>query len=138
MAIADLFKRKPVAGAPQPVDATNFETEVLQSAGPVLVDFWAPWCMPCRLVGGLLEELGPQYAGRMPILKLNVDDSPELAARFGVSSIPTMIIFRGGKEVDRVVGALPLNPLKQRIERHLPRTAPRAQDAPGPETAPRT
>jgi len=119
MSISDLFRKKPVLGSPEHVSDQTFEAEVLRSPVPVMVDFWAPWCAPCRLVGGLLEEVGPQYAGRFRILKLNVDENPVTAARYGVQSIPTMIIFKNGKQVDRVVGALPLNPLRQKIEMHL-------------------
>ncbi len=119
MEFRKLFEKKPVPGRPEHVDDTTFETEVLGSALPVLVDFWAPWCGPCRLVGGLLEEIGPQYAGRMRIVKVNVDESPRVASRYQIQSIPTMILFIGGKPVDQVVGAVPLNPLKAWFERHL-------------------
>jgi thioredoxin 1 len=121
MGFADRFKKKTTPGKPERVDDQTFESEVLAAEGPVLVDFWATWCAPCRVVGGLLEEIGPDYAGRMRLLKLNVEESPATAQRYNVSSIPTMIIFKKGKPVDRIVGALPLNPLRQRIERHLPK-----------------
>ena len=90
-------------------------------SSPVLVDFWAPWCAPCRLVGGLLEEIGPDYHGRLRIVKLNVDESPQTAGRFGISSIPTMILFKDGKAVDHIVGAMPMQPLRQWLDRHAPR-----------------
>ena len=108
-----LFEKKVTPGKPQPVDDGTFAQEVLESKVPVLVDFWAPWCAPCRLVGGLLEEIAPDYHGRLRIVKLNVDESPQTASRFGISSIPTMIIFRDGKAVDHAVGALPLRPLRE-------------------------
>ena len=114
-----MFEKKESPGKPQPVDDMNFADEVIGSAEPVLVDFWAPWCAPCRVVGGLLEEIAPQYAGRMRIMKLNVDENPQTAARFGIQSIPTMILFKNGKPVDQIVGALPLQPLQARFERHL-------------------
>ncbi len=117
-----MFEKKENPTKPQHVDDTNFADEVIGSTEPVLVDFWAPWCAPCRLVGGLLEEIAPQYAGRMRILKLNVDENPQTAARFGIQSIPTMIIFKNGKAVDQIVGAMPLQPLQARIERHLAST----------------
>lgn len=120
MEFRKLFEKKPTPGKPEHADDTTFATEVLGSTLPVLVDFWAPWCGPCRLVGGLLEEIGPQYAGRMRIVKINVDESPAIASRYGIQSIPTMIFFVGGKPVDQVTGALPLNPLKAWFERHLP------------------
>ena len=118
MSLRHLFDKKNTPGKPQPVDDTNFADDVLGSGTPVLVDFWAPWCAPCRLVGGLLEELGPDYHGRLRIVKLNVDESPQTAARFGISSIPTMILFKDGKAVDHVVGAMPMRPLRQWLDRH--------------------
>jgi len=121
MDIKKLFEKKVVPGRPEPVDDTNFNEEVLGSAEPVLVDFWAPWCAPCRLVGGLLEEIGPDYHGRMRILKLNIDENPQTAAKYGIQSIPTMILYKGGRPVDRIVGALPLRPLQERLEKHLPK-----------------
>jgi thioredoxin 1 len=118
MSLRNLFEKKSTPGKPQPVDDTNFAEEVLESKVPVLLDFWAPWCAPCRLVGGLLEEIGPEYNGRLRILKLNVDENPQTAGRFGISSIPTMIIFKDGKPVDHIVGALPMQPLRQLLDRH--------------------
>lgn len=118
MSLRNLFEKKATPGKPQPVDDTNFAEEVLGSSLPVLLDFWAPWCAPCRLVGGLLEEIAPEYNGRLRILKLNVDENPQIAGRFGISSIPTMIMFKDGKPVDHVVGALPMQPLRQWLDRH--------------------
>ena len=119
MEIRKLFEKKIVPGKPEPVDDTTFTAQVLESQKPVLIDFWAPWCAPCRLVGGLLAEIGPEYADRMRILKLNVDENPQTAGRFGITSIPTMILFKGGRPVDQIVGAMPLNPLRQWIEKHV-------------------
>jgi thioredoxin 1 len=119
MELRKLFEKKPSPGKPEHADDTTFATEVLGSALPVLVDFWASWCAPCRLVGGLLEEIGPRYVGRMRIVKVDVDESPATALRYGIQSIPTMILFVGGKPVDQVTGALPLNPLKEWFERYL-------------------
>lgn len=118
MSLRSLFDKKVTPGKPQPIDDATFESEVLSSKVPVLVDFWAPWCAPCRLVGGLLEEIGPDYRGRLRIVKLNVDESPRTAARFGISSIPTMILFKDGKAVDHLVGATPLQPLRQWLDRY--------------------
>jgi thioredoxin 1 len=118
MSIRDLFDKKTAPGKPQPVDDTTFAAEVLGSKTPVLVDFWAPWCAPCRLVGGLLEEIAPDYHGRLRIVKLNVDENPQTAASFGISSIPTMILFKDGKAVDHVIGAMPMQPLRQWLDRH--------------------
>ena len=100
-----------------PVDVTDdtFNREVLSHNGTVLVDCWAPWCGPCRMVSPMLEQLASEYAGRAKIVKLNVDENPRSASQFGIQSIPTLLFFKGGKQVQRLVGALP----KAEIERHL-------------------
>ena len=85
----------------------NFETEVLQSDQPVLVDFWAPWCGPCRMLAPAVAQLAEEYAGRAKVCKVNVDDEPELAARFGISGIPTVLVFKIGQLADTVVGLRP-------------------------------
>lgn len=118
MAIADLFNKKPVPGSPEKITGDRFDAEVLSASGTVVVDLWASWCGPCQVLGGLLEEVGPQLAGRVRIVKVNVEESPEIAARFGIRSIPTLLAFKDGRVVDRQVGLLPLNPLKQWLERH--------------------
>jgi len=93
----------------------SFGEEVLSFAGPVLVDCWAPWCGPCRMVAPVLEQLAAEYAGRLKITKLNVDDNPMTASSYGIQSIPTMLLFKNGNQVTKLVGALP----KAEIERHL-------------------
>ncbi|OGP57922.1 MAG: thioredoxin [Deltaproteobacteria bacterium RBG_13_61_14] len=85
----------------------NFEAEVLKSELPALVDFWAPWCGPCRMVGPMVEELAKEYAGKIKVGKLNVDDNINTAAQYGVRSIPTLILFKGGKVASQTVGAQP-------------------------------
>ncbi|MFH0764736.1 MAG: thioredoxin [Candidatus Omnitrophota bacterium] len=83
---------------------TNFETEVLKSDKPVLVDFWAPWCMPCKIIAPAVEELAKELRGRLKVLKLNVDESPEIATRLSIFNIPVLVLFKGGEEVSRMVG----------------------------------
>jgi thioredoxin 1 len=101
------------------VTDADFEKAVLQSGKPALVDFWAPWCGPCRIIGPIVEELAPSYQGRAVIAKMNVDDNPMVAQRFGITSIPTLMMFKDGKLVDRAVGAMPKAELQKFIDRNL-------------------
>ena len=109
-------------GKPLPwvVDATDgtFEVEARTTA-TVLVDLWAPWCGPCRFVSPILAELARERAGRLKVIKVNVDDNPRLARRFEATSIPTMVVWKEGREVDRIVGALPKPALEQRLSPHV-------------------
>ena len=102
----------------QQVTDTDFDS-VVNGGKPVFVDFWAPWCGPCRLIGPIVEELAPSYEGKAVIAKMNVDDNPMIAQRFGVTSIPTLMMFKGGKMVDRMVGAAPKGALQAFIDRNL-------------------
>ena len=94
----------------------NFEKEVMHSKLPVLVDFWAPWCGPCRLVGPVLDKISSEYASKLVFSKLNVDEVQEIAAKFDVRGIPCMIIFKDGKELDRIIGAFGEPQLRSKID----------------------
>ncbi len=98
---------------------TSFEEQVLQSDVPVLVDFWAPWCGPCRMVAPVVEEIAEQYEGKVRVVKINTDENPQKASQYGIRSIPTLMIFKGGQKVDVVVGAVPRATLANTLERHI-------------------
>jgi len=97
----------------------NFEQEVVKSPTPVLVDLWAAWCGPCRLLSPVVEELAGSYQGKLKVGKLNVDDHPSVAAQFRIMNIPTLLLFKSGQEVDRIVGVVPREELSRRIEKVL-------------------
>ena len=95
----------------------NFQQDVLQSSVPVLVDFWAPWCGPCRMLTPTVEELAKDYEGKVKVGKLNTDDSPDTATNYGISSIPTILFFKGGQVVDRLVGVNPKSRFQQILDK---------------------
>ena len=103
-------------GSASEVTKDTFEQEALKSDVPVLVDFWAPWCGPCRMLAPIVEELGADYAGRLKVLKVNTDENSSLASEYGIRGIPTLIIFKDGKEVERVVGVQPKKALAEKVD----------------------
>ncbi len=103
----------------QEVSDTSFEGDILKSTVPVLVDFWAPWCGPCRTVAPIVDDLASQYAGKIKVAKVNVDESQQVAFQYQVTSIPTFILFKNGRVADRVLGALPRSEFVKFIDRNL-------------------
>jgi len=104
-----------------PTDTTDatFDQDVLQADTPVLVDFWAPWCGPCRMVAPIVEELAEEYDGKVKFVKLNTDENPQIAGQFGIRSIPTLLVFKGGQTVGQIVGFRPKGELAKRLDEAL-------------------
>ncbi len=100
---------------PNAVNDSNFESEVLQSDTPVLIDFWAPWCGPCRAIAPVLEELAQEYENQIQIMKMNVDENPNTPSKYGIRAIPTLILFKNGEVVDQVTGAVSKSNLVEMI-----------------------
>jgi thioredoxin 2 len=106
-------------GKPQPVTDASFAQDVERSPVPVLVDAWAPWCGPCHMIAPVIDQLAAELAGRVRVVKLNVDDNPRTAARFDLRSIPTLLVLKDGREVDRLVGVQPKQEIARRLERAM-------------------
>ncbi|HEX9828835.1 MAG TPA: thioredoxin [Bacteroidota bacterium] len=105
----------------KPIEVTdaNFDTEVIKSEQPVLVDFWAEWCGPCRMVAPIVEELAKEYNGTLKVGKMDVDSNPQVSMQYGIRSIPTLLVFKGGKVVEQIVGAVPKRILAEKVSKHL-------------------
>ncbi len=97
----------------------DFDEQVIKGKGLILVDFWAEWCGPCRIVAPVLEELAVEYEGQITVTKLNVDENRRTAARFGIRSIPTIMFFKDGSQVEQIIGALPKSAIKAKVQQHL-------------------
>ena len=101
------------------VTDANFSAEVLESNIPVLVDFWAEWCGPCRMIASIVEEIAVEYAGRVKVCKVNVEEAPKTSSEYGIMNIPTLMILKGGQVVDKAVGALPKKDIVSKISAHI-------------------
>ncbi len=107
-------------GVPVQITDANFDMEVIQSPLPVLLDCWAPWCGPCRMVSPIVDEIAKEMAGALKVGKLNVDENPMVASKYQIMSIPTLLVFKNGRLVDQIVGAMPKAQILQRLKPHIP------------------
>jgi thioredoxin 1 len=117
--IPNFRRRIPSMSEATQVTDASFDSEVLESEVPVLVDFWAPWCGPCRMVAPVVEEISKEYDGRVKVVKVDTDKNPSVANKYGIRSIPTLMIFKGGQKVDMVVGAVPKTTLANTLDKYL-------------------
>jgi thioredoxin 1 len=115
-----LFSSEVKLGKPMETTDATFDNDILKSELPVLLDFWSPTCMPCQVMGGLLREVGPEYAGRVNIYKLNVAQNMQTAQAFRIRSIPTLVFMKNGKIVDQVIGLIPIDVLRQKLDKLAP------------------
>lgn len=104
---------------PVTVDDSNFQNEVLSSSAPVLVDFWAIWCGPCKMIAPIVEEIASEYNGKLKVAKMDVDANPRTSMQYGIRSIPTLLVFKGGQVVEQIVGAVPKRHLLEKLTPHM-------------------
>ncbi|HTK81862.1 MAG TPA: thioredoxin [Bacteroidota bacterium] len=104
---------------PVTVDDSNFQNEVLSSSDPVLVDFWAIWCGPCKMIAPIVEEIASEYNGKIKVAKMDVDANPRTSMQYGIRSIPTLLVFKGGQVVEQIVGAVPKRHLLEKLTPHM-------------------